>query len=274
MSIRTVCYTHTLYLTFSLDPSSRARKVVKRCRPTTRNTETRTGPRINQIIPERRDAIKSKSASHSIPVRLRIRRARRRLAIRRSTDRPSRLGDPDRLAARNVHRRLISVLEETASVADGVCLRVLEIGEGVHADEVGVLDHRGVGAVHPRRPGIDVSDQLACEPCAGNHVPRGLDERYDVGRVGAWVGLGCDAGGRVAVEVFAADGDGEHKICECRAVVCDCLAESRELVIDIWVEQPEEEGGICVDCGLDGADGRVGCSILDPTDLLAIFEGR
>lgn len=75
-----------------------------------------------------------------------------------SRDRPSSLSDDNWLALGGSDGNLVGVVEQRRGVVDGVVLRDLEVRECVHAEEIGLVNDGGVGAVPPHIPGIDVSD--------------------------------------------------------------------------------------------------------------------
>ena len=90
----------------------------------------------------------------------------------------------------------------------------------------------------------------------------------ELGGFGAGGGVGgYQAGGRDAVEVLAADADAGNEGCECGAVLRDRGLEGGYFVGEIGIAggspEAEEEGGLGVDGGLDGADGCVGGAALD-----------
>lgn len=106
------------------------------------------------------------------------------------------------------------IVHDVADSVDGVPESVggvfdsggLEVWVSVGADEVGGLDNSSVGAVHPRGPGVNMSDLLGNTHCA-HHTPDVVDLLCKRRGVGV-----------ATVQVLAADGNGNHPV---RAVCVD-----------------------------------------------------
>ncbi len=81
-------------------------------------------------------------------------------------NRPSSLGNPDRLAANSTLGVVEGFVEESSSLVDAIGFGVLEVWVGINTDPVGGTDDSVVGSVHPSSPGVDVADSNAAQGCA------------------------------------------------------------------------------------------------------------
>ena len=205
-------------------------------------------------------------ARDEIPIRLGVLRRRRRVAVRRPADGPAGLGDPDGLPFGRDDGVVVQVLEDGLGALDAVVLVLFVVGVEVHAEEVHIVDHGGVGAVGPRAPRVDVPDGRAGQRRARQRAPHLLDELHDGGGPGAHACLVRDAARGEPVEVFAADAEPDDGVGEARAELVDGGLQRLDLVVDGGrprTPDAEEERGVGVDGGLEGLDGRVGGSGLD-----------
>jgi len=182
-------------------------------------------------------------------------------------NRPSSLGDPDRFSLRNTLGGIIRGKKQVVAGGDGVGFRVLEIGVLVEAEEINGVRDGEIGAIHPRCPGIYV---------ANRDIGKGgaRDKGLDLANIADELRGLCtctreilDPDRRVAIQVFAPDGDTNHDIGEIVAVGGNGRAEGSQFIVECFLAgrapETKEERGLGVDGGRDGLDGRVGRVALD-----------
>jgi hypothetical protein len=171
-------------------------------------------------------------------------------------DGPSRLGDPDLLAAHGGLGGRESVLEEAGAGSNGVGHGVLEVRVSINPDEVRGTGNGRVGAVDPGGPSVDVTDGDAAQPRARNDGTDTADAVDDVGRLRTHGGIGRNAHGGVAVEILTADRDTGDEAGEGGAIFGDGGLEGGDFVLN-RTRGPDTKEQMCA-LGNGGGDGTGG----------------
>ena len=150
-----------------------------------------------------------------------------------SGNRPSSLGDNDWLSLGSSSGDLESCVEERRGVLDGVILSDLEVWEGVHAEEIGLINNGRVGAVSPDIPGINVSDCHLGQRSAGKSLSNLLNVADDLcwsSSNSGWVVL--ETSWRDTVKILRSNRDAVDTACELLAVLLDGRCKGSNLVVD------------------------------------------
>lgn len=147
--------------------SGRARQVIDRLSRQRGSHNAKAGVRrirrcVLQCVPPDVGSVEERAA-HLGPVRPGVFDRRHALAGHLAANRPTGLGDPDRLIAYNRPGLIQGRLEEIFALSDGVGFGILKIRVGVETDEVNRVNDRLVGSVHVGCPGIDMSDRNILE---------------------------------------------------------------------------------------------------------------
>ena len=179
-----------------------------------------------------------------------------------SADRPSSLGDLDRLSANSSLGGRERIIEQASSRPDTIRHTVLEVWVGVHAHPVTGIRNSRVGRVGPCSPGVNVANRGLAQRGVSNGGPDLLDIVDKVVWVGAVARLGRDTRRGDAVEILAANGDSDYEICELGAVLCDGGLEGGDFGLHASLAtgspQAQEEGGVLGNGSRDGGCGFVG----------------
>jgi hypothetical protein len=242
------------------------RRRTKGC-PDDAKTRTRgIGIRILQREPPRIDFPKD-ITPNLIPISLRIRNTRDGQILRRPTDRPSRLGNPNRFPRRICLGGIIRRKEDVVADINSIRFGVLEIGVCVHTEKIAIRNDIRIRAVDPRCPGIDVADESGIGSRACDRGTDLLDVPDDDGRSDADSRQILRTNNRVAIQVLAPDGNTGNQAGELSSVLGDGGREGGEFVGEIGVagRGPETEEQSCVggDRRGDGFCGRVCGAALD-----------
>ena len=151
-----------------------------------------------------------------------------------SANRPSSLSNDNWLSLGSCDSDIVGIVEERRGVLDGVVLGDLEVWEGVHSQEIGLVNHGRVGTVSPDIPGIDVSNCHLAQASACNCLPDLLDVFDQIG----WLSSNTErvvgeSSGRDTVQILGSDRDTVDTACELLAVLLDGRCESCNLVVHI-----------------------------------------
>jgi len=144
----------------------------------------------------------------------------------------------------------------------------LEVWEGVHSEEIGLINNGRVGAVSPDIPGINVSDCHLGQRSAGESLSNLLNVADDLcwsSSNSGWVVL--ETSWRDTVKILRSNRDAVDTACELLAVLLDGRCKGSNLVVDdcLTCRSPEtkEKLSVCRDGGWDGRDRGVVCAGLD-----------
>ena len=180
-------------------------------------------PQVNVVLDE--------LAGDILPVDAGISRTGDTLVECLAANGPPGLGDPDGLTlGLNL---VVGVEEELAAGSDVVVHGGLEVGVGVHADEVNSIDDGVVGGVDVDGPGVDVADGLALERSTLDSSTGLLDVVDELLGLSTGAGLVLDTGWCHTVEVLATDGDTLDKVGESSAVLGNGGLESSDFVVEV-----------------------------------------
>lgn len=138
----------------------------------------------------------------------------------------------------------------------------LIVGIFIEAHEIRVCDDGMVGAIGPDVGGIHMADL----DTGGSGALDGRTDLLDVGdnllRSGACSAIIGNACGADAVQILTADRDAGNQIRKRRPVLRNRRLEGRNLVVELRLAgrrpHAEQQGGLGVDGGLDGADRGAG----------------
>ncbi|KAI6757500.1 hypothetical protein HG531_003325 [Fusarium graminearum] len=182
-----------------------------------------------------------------------------------STNGPSSLSDPDRLAIGSSLNLVPGGLEQVCTLGDGVVLGVLEVRVGIHAEPVTSLDDSVIGCIGISGPCVNVTDRHRLEASSLDSAAGLLDIVYEDGRVGAGVLVVLETSGRDTVEIFVSDRDTSDEAIELVTVLVDSVLQGGNLVGEAIARGPEtkEEASLGLDSGRNGRDGLVGRATLD-----------
>jgi len=221
---------------------------------------------ILQSEPPRVDVTQDRAASLA-PVGLGVGNRGNGGTVCWASNRPTGLSHPDLLAPRSRDCSIVGAEESGVTVCDAVGLGVLVVWVGIHAEEVGSINHGLVAAIDPRGPGVDVANWLSS--CAS--ASDGGSNLSDIGNDRGWfrtrVGVGGRPGGCESVQIFRTDGDAGNQIGEGSAVGADGTLQGGELIGKACVASAcphaQEKGCLRIDGGLDGSAGGVCAAALD-----------
>lgn len=181
-------------------------------------------------VPESVDVAQD-CAGNLIPVGLGICKARHSQVLGGTTDRPSCLGDPDRLAASNRSRVVVGLEESLLGILDGVVHGILEIWVCIRANEVDGRNNSIVGTVDPGGPGINMANGNSTQRCAGKSRPDLTDEARDDIWTGSDAVVSCNASRRNAVQILATHGKTNHVAGEI-GILGDGRMQRRQFVVE------------------------------------------
>ena len=209
------------------------------------DTETRAGGGWGSVlkgVPKGVDLSKG-GTSNLVPVCLSIGNAGDGEVLRRPTDGPASLGDPDRLAT---HRRggvVVCLPESLIPGLDGISHSVLKVWVRVHPDEVAGGDDRIVGAIDPGRPGVHMAHGGSAQSGARDGLTKLADKTGQRGRVRSGTRHGRDPGGRNPIQILTTNGDAGNQAGEGRAIVVNGGRQSAELVgeVSLSARSPQSE---------------------------------
>lgn len=201
-------------------------------------------------------------AGNILPVGLRVRHGCHGQILGWARDRPAGLGDPHGLALGCTDGRFVRVEERGVGIRDAVVHRGLEVRVAIHANPVAGGGDGVVAAVDPCGPCVDMANREAGRGGAVDCGPNLLDVAHQRIRLRTRATVILNARGADAVQVLAADTDASNQAGQARAVLVDGAREGGHFVVEIGLAgrspEGEEQGGLGVDGGGDGAGGCVG----------------